>query len=394
MSPMTQRPLRVVVDARCLNVAHLRGMGKSLYELVRRTAADGTIEWHLFGDRPDQSVHNPPGAVNFTLFDLPGYRFHTWEQIGLPLRAWRLRGDKPHLLHAPATVMPWWQPMPTVVTIHDTIPWMQSDAAFPSGFYRDRLLPAAYARASAIVTISECSRRDIVARWPLLEPKIHTVPLGVDQRYLDASANPAPIVIGARAVTEPYLLYFGGGDPRKRLDWALDVWRAVAPTGVSLIVCGLEPSSHDRVRQSVQHELVDRLFLAPFVHEAALPRLYQRAAAVLYPTLYEGFGLPAIEAQAVGTPVIFGDIGSLSELKGPAAHVVPLHDKAAWVTTVAALLQARRECPHPHEAARQWARQFSWDLYVERMLAVYRTVSRTGPYPVRLPKRTLDRVAP
>src|SRR6185503_10655642 len=184
---MTGRPLHVAVDARCLNSAHLRGMGKSLFELVRRTSASGALRWHLFADRPDLPFHVPSPAADVSVFETRGYRFHTWEQIAFPLKAWRVRPD---VLHAPATFAPWWQPVPTAVTIHDTIPWMEGDSARPADFYRDRVLPGAYARAKAIVTISECSRRDIVSRWPHLEPKMHIVPPGVDERYLDATVRP------------------------------------------------------------------------------------------------------------------------------------------------------------------------------------------------------------
>jgi len=391
---MTERPLRVAVDARCLNTQHLRGMGKSLFELVRRTSAAGAVEWHLFGDRPDLPVHSPSPSVPFSLFETPGYRFRAWEQFGLPFKIWRMGRPDVDMLHAPGTVMPWWQPVPTAVTIHDTIPWTRTNPARTKGVYWDHLLPDAYRRARAIITISECSRRDIIALWPHLEPRMHVVPPGVDERYLSAAMGSGATIIGGQAVTEPYLLYFGGSDPRKRLDWALDVWRGVASTGVSLIVCGLEPAVHDGVHQSIPQNLLDRLFLAPFVDESSMPQLYMRAAAVLYPSLYEGFGLPVIESHAVGTPVLFSDVGSLSELKGPAAHVLPVDDMRAWVTAASAIVKARRDGSHPNDAARLWARQFSWDVYTQRTLAVYRAICQPGRKESRIPKRTLRGVAP
>jgi glycosyltransferase involved in cell wall biosynthesis len=387
---MVDRPLRVAVDARCLNTSHVRGMGKSLFELVRRTSAAGTVRWHLFGDRPDRPVLSPAPGTEFSAFDMPGYRFHLWEQLGFPLKARRVHAD---VVHAPATVMPWWQPAPTVVTIHDVIPWTGRDPALGEGFYRDRLLPAAYARASAVLTISETSRRDIASQWPRLEPKMHVVPPGVDERYLCSAASAAPIVVNNRTIDGPYLLYFGGGDPRKRLEWALNVWRNVTPQNVSLLVCGLETSSHDRVRQSVPPELRERLIIAPFVPEAAMPQLYMRAAAVLYPTLYEGFGLPAVEAQAVGTPVLFSDVGSLSELKGPAAHVLPVEDMGAWIAMASALVRERGDAPRPNDAARFWARQFSWDVYAQRTVAVYRAVAARGRKAAHESTPSLDRLA-
>jgi glycosyltransferase involved in cell wall biosynthesis len=246
------------------------------------------------------------------------------------------------------------------------------------GFYRDRVLPAAYHRAGAIITVSNTSRRDILARWPALQTKLHVISPGVDNRYLEAEADARPITIGDRVVSEPYLLYVGGADPRKRLMWALQSWWAGAASHASMVVCGLESSAHAQVRHSVPRELQERLFLAPFVSEDEMPRLYMRAAAVLYPSLYEGFGMPVVEAQAVGTRVLFSDVGSLSELKGPGAVVLPVDDLEAWVRAVQLLVDAR-STSGPDRIARAWAGQYSWDAYTDRTLKVYHSLAARAP---------------
>ena len=373
---MRERRLRIALDARCLNAEHLRGIGKSLFELIRRTTANGAIEWHLLADRPDRPMHVPERGCDVRVFETPGYRFHAWEQWSLPRKARELDVD---ILHAPATAMPWWQPVPTVVTIPDTIPWRADNPAWSASFYRDRLLPSAYHRASAIVTISECSRRDILARWPWLQPKLHVVSLGVDERYFELQPDRRPIEIGGRFIKEPYLLYLGGADPRKRLMWALQTWWGGASSDVSLVVCGLEPDAHNRIRSAVPRSAQDRLILAPFVSEEDMPRLYMRASAVLYPSLYEGFGLPVIEAQAVGTPGPFSDVGSLAELKGPGAVVLPVDDLTAWVRAVNNILGSRSRDRRPDRITRAWARQYSWDAYADRTLAVYDAVGLKRP---------------
>jgi glycosyltransferase involved in cell wall biosynthesis len=366
---MRDRPFRVAVDARSLNTEHLRGIGKSVFELIKRTTASGAVDWHLLADRPDRPMQVAnPDACQVSVFETRGDRYHAWEQLSLPRRAQQLGVD---LLHAPGTSLPWWQPVPTVVTIHDTIPWQQQDPAWPPGFYRDRLLPAAYHRAAAVTTVSECSRRDILARWPHLQQKLHVISPGVDESYLEAVPDRRPIELGDRFLTSPYLLYIGGSDPRKRLMWALQAWWGAADSGAALVVCGVERSAHDNIRRMVPRALQDRLILAPFVTEQEMPRLYMHAAAVLYPTLYEGFGLPVIEAQAVGTPVLFSDVGSLAELQGPGAVVLPVDDLSAWVRTIANILHARPTMHGPNQVARAWARQYSWEAYTERTLAVF-----------------------
>ncbi len=371
---MSERPLRVAVDARCLNVEHLRGIGKSLYEFITRTSASGAVEWHLFGERPDQPMHVPSQACHVSVFETRGRRFAAWEQYSLPAAAARLKVD---LLHSPATTAPWWQPVPTVVTVHDATR-LQDDPHWRPGFYRDRVLPAAYHRASAVMTVSNTSRRDLLARWPALKQKLHVVSPGVDERYLDAMPDQQPVVIGEQEVSEPYLLYLGGSDPRQRLMWALQAWWT-GGARASMVVCGLEPSAHAQIMATVPRHLQDQLILAPFVSEQDMPRLYMRAAAVLYPSLHDGFGMPVIEAQAVGTRVLFSDVGSLAELKGPGSVVLPVDDLQAWVRTIDLQLQSRSSSDGPDRIARAWARQYSWDASTDRTLAIYNSVISRQP---------------
>jgi glycosyltransferase involved in cell wall biosynthesis len=121
-------------------------------------------------------------------------------------------------------------------------------------------------------------------------------------------------------------------------------------------------------------EFQERLILAPYLDERDLPRLFMRAAAVLYPSLAYGFGLPVIEAQAVGTLVLFSDVGGLQELKGPGAVVLPVDDLPAWVRATEMIVKSSSGGRPPDRIARAWATQYSWDSYVTRTLAVYDSV--------------------
>lgn len=363
-------PAHVVIDARVLNTEHLRGMGKCLWHLVSQTPS-ASFRLTLLADRPDLPFHSPPtDALQVEQFELRGYRFRSWEQLALPARARRVHGD---LLHCPAGSLPWWQPVPTVVTLHDAMPWMLDEPGWPAGFYRDSLTPAALRRSAAIITVSDSSRRDIISLWPKLAEKIHVIPNGVGEEYLAVNAGCDPAIPRRYGLQNPYVLYFGGSIPRKRLDWALKVFELL-PDDVTLGVCGIEQGAQPSFAAMVSEKAKRRLMFLPFVPEADLPSLYRHAGAVIYPTSYEGFGLPALEAQAVGTPVVFSSVNGLAELIGPGALVVPLEDARAWRDAITSAVDKRRNNDVPDEAARTWARQFSWQCYVARTLAVWQQV--------------------
>lgn len=368
-----RQQLTVGVAARCLNTAHVRGMGRYVYDMIDNARGVPGLEWVLFGDDARYPMSAPPGMQGYAdIFPFRGDRFQLWEQLGLPQRAHKRGID---LLHCTEGSLPWWQPVPTVVTLHDTLAWTEHDGSAWARFYWDHLMPRALARCAAIITISECSRRDILARWPALEPKLSVIPHGINAAYLDAQAQPPRSDLQLQLGDRPYLVYLGGPLPRKRFDWALKVLQAMNMPELQLVACGMGAAARPAAQAMVPAELRDRVSFAPFLADEHLLALYRGATAVLYPTLYEGFGFPAIEAQASGTPAIFSALGSLAELVGPMADIVPPEDLGAWVAAVRRALALGPERPIRAEAARAWATRFSWARSSQDHLRVYERAS-------------------
>lgn len=364
--------LKVALDARPLNADHLRGMGRYVREIVEHLGTIRAVDWKLFADAPHLPMQlAEPERWPTRRIDIPGYRFASWEQMLLPLASLACRAD---VLHCTATSAPLWQPIPTVVTIHDTLPWIEQGAS--RGPYRKTILPWAYRRAKAIITISEHSRRDIIALWPWLAPKVHVIHHGIEDAFTSVRPGSDCSAFVTYGIRFPYILYVGGESPRKRFQWALELWKSLGDASLSLVAAGIPVNFHPRFREMVPLELRSSLVFLPFVPDEFMPHLYQAATAVLYPTLYEGFGFPALEAQATGTPVIFGDVSSLRELAGPLATMLPPHDFGAWSTALARLVRERIDRPEPVEEARTWAKRFSWQASAERHLEVYRWAIR------------------
>ena len=362
----------VVLDGRTLNRPHVRGIGRYALQLLRRT--DGDLRWLVLGDSPEFPLHVPACQhVQSSVFETRGYRFHAWEQLGVPLRTRRAAAD---VLFFPGTTASFWQPVPTVITVQDVIPWLNAGEELGAGLYRDRVLPHAFRRAAAIITPSRHSAGDLARLWPQLKDKISVIPHGVEDTFLTITAGTLPPSLREMGVAQPYLMYLGGEIPRKRLTWALDVWMDVGDPTVKLVVCGLPPAFQSDVRGRVPPEWRESLCFASFIPEQDMPALYANAVAVLYPTTYEGFGFPAIEAQACGSPVLFSASGSLCELVGPGAHVLAPDDAVGWRETCRTLLAQRRAVIRQHTEARRWAGQFSWAASARRHVELFQAVAR------------------
>lgn len=364
--------MRIGLVARCLNTAHVRGMGKYVMELLRQSGDD--IDWHLFADDPRYPLLHPDGP-RFTpdIFEFRGDRFRLWEQLGLPLRARRMPLT---LLHCTEGALPLWQPLPTIVTLHDTLAFEERPDTAGQRLYWDHVIPAALNRAAHVITISECSRRDILARWPALEPRLTVIHHGIEAAYFEPPTAPVPAKLQQALAGARYAVYLGGPMKRKRFDWAVQVLAAQPDATLKLVACGFGADAREAARRALPPELQGRVLFAEFLSDAELLALYRGAVAVLYPTLYEGFGFPAVEAQAAGTPVIFSPLGSLTELVGPLTTLVPADDLAAWAAALheAATLGTDARADKAARAS-AWAQGFRWAESYRRHLAVYEQVA-------------------
>jgi glycosyltransferase involved in cell wall biosynthesis len=363
--------LRVGIVAQTLNVQHLRGTGRYVQELLRNTAPEDDVRWTAYAQDPAKPFRVPSPLLGDTdVFDYPGDRFHLWEQVGLPRRLGRSDNV---LLHCAENTVPVWQPVPTIVTIHDTVLWEEERPDRLDHFYYHQVQSMAYSRCAAVITISENSRRDIAARWPVLTDRITVIPHGIADEFFEESSVPLPALLQTALGNAPYLLFLGGPQPRKRFAWALELLAQCGREDLHLIGCGFGAGTAPtgQVPAALRH----RVHFAPFVEDSELVTLYRGALAAIYPTLYEGFGFPAVEAQAAGTPILLSPVSSLGDLVGPLTWPVEAQDFPAWLAALQEILALPAEARERLAAEGiEWARQFSWRKSVERHFAVYREV--------------------
>jgi glycosyltransferase involved in cell wall biosynthesis len=367
--------LHVAMVARTLNVNHLRGTGRYVQELLRNTRPADHLQWTAYGHDPALPFRVPePLLGRAEVFDFRGDRFHLWEQLGVPLR---VRASGAQLLHCAENTAPVWQPLPTLVTIHDAVPWAEETHGLNHHYLHD-VQRMAFRRLAGVITISESSKRDILARWPFLADRLTVIPHGIADEFFSDTQVPLPPVLQQALGTSPYLLYLGGAQARKRFEWALELLARSGRSDLHLVGCGFGAGTEPLAR--VPEALRGRVHFAPFLEDSELVTLYRGAQAAIYPTLYEGFGFPAVEAQAAGTPVLFSPVSSLVDLVGPLAWTNAPQDFDAWlaalqeVLTLSAAARAERAAQ-----AAAWARRFSWRSSVEKHFEIYREVlARSG----------------
>ncbi len=306
---------------------------------------------------------------------------YSLREIGtMSWRIWRSRLD---LYHATHYVLPAVVPCPTVVTIHDIIHllypgFLPSRAA---SFYAQGMFRHSVARADRIVAVSNNTRNDVLDYFNVDEDKIRVVYNGVEDRF----RRPLPEdelrdALDDAGVHRPYLLFVGNPKPHKNLDRVIQAYaraRSQAGFDAPLVCVGARPGSDFKLeRRARQLGIADHIRLLGHVDGEVLPALYQGASLLLYPTLYEGFGLPVVEAMASGVPVITSNTSSLKEIaQGYAELVNPLE--------VQEIARAIERCMGNRDHARQLAdragersARFRWEEAAESTLGIYREVLR------------------
>jgi glycosyltransferase involved in cell wall biosynthesis len=283
-------------------------------------------------------------------------------------------GACPHLLG----------PGARVTTVHDLIPYryQETSTALDRIIYH-RWLPHAVGRLDAIVTVSEQTRLDLHQLLSVPMNKITVIPLAAGRRFRplpEAAIRPA---LARQAIDGPYILYVGALTPRKNVGRLLLAYARLRPwvDRWRLVITGGRPAVGGPLLQTVR-----RLALGPqvqftgFVTEADLPALYNGADLVVFPSLYEGFGLPVLEAMACGTPVVTSNTSSLPEVAAGAALLVDPTGIDAIAAAMRQILEDHDLAAHLRARGLARAAEFSWERTARETIQVYeRVLDRTPP---------------
>jgi glycosyltransferase involved in cell wall biosynthesis len=285
----------------------------------------------------------------------------------------------PDLLFVPSHVLPVARPRRAVATVHDLgyLHWPRAHSR--SRWWYLHLSTQFNARVSRLVIAdSAATRDDLVHAYRIPEDKIRIVHLGCSPRFRPISADAECDIRARYGLSEPYLLAVGTLQPRKNLARLFDAFtlaRSSLPAGYRLVVVGAPGYAATEVGRRAE-QLGDSVRFLGYVPEADLPALLGAATALAFPSLYEGFGLPAVEAMACGTPVIVSNTSSLPEVVGDAGRLVDptgVDDIARGLVEVASD-PALREAMRGRGLAR--AKEFTWRRCASSALRVLEEASR------------------
>ena len=286
-----------------------------------------------------------------------------------------------HVIHVPYWASPAFAPCPVVVTVHDLIP-----ALLPAyrGGLRGRLytslVSASARRATAVLTDSEASRQDIIRHLGIPAERVRAVPLAADQQYSPARAQESADQVRAKYGLPPrYLLYLGGFDVRKNVAGILQAFARLNAEDVQLVVAGKLPAQDtasfpDPRRVARDLGILGRVVFTGWVDELDKPALYGQALAFVFPSKYEGFGLPPLEALACGTPVITSDRSSLPKAVGNGGLCVDPNDADALAQAMHRLCTDATLRASLSAAGLRHAERFDWDQVAKATLEAYRQI--------------------
>jgi len=304
--------------------------------------------------------------------DRPAVRI-AWEQLVGP---WATRDCT--VIHGPVNVLPLALARPGVVTVHD-LAFVYFPEHYPAAkrWYLRLLTGLSVRRARRVIAVSETTRRDVVRTYGIAPERISTIPNGIDADWRRVDDVELERWRRQQGLPERFLLFVGTVQPRKNLTTLLEAFARLGPEFPwPLFVVGAAGWLDSPIYRRVEDlGLARRVRFTGYVPPEELRYWYSAATIFIYPSLYEGFGLPLLEAMACETPVITSNCSALPEVAGDAAVLVEPTDPLAIAAAIQSLVMDEERRRMLAQAGRERARQFTWERTARETAAVYRALS-------------------
>ena len=322
-----------------------------------------TLQWGRATKLPGTTVTAP-----VTPFDIR-------QQWLIPLILKRLRAGGTALYHSPYYVMPYRTGLPTLLTFYDVIPLKFPQSVPTRARFLFRLAASLALRAADhVAAISDATRTDLVSSLSVPASKVSVTPLAAGPEYRPKPASEVGRVRQKYHLPDQFLLYLGINKPHKNLPALIDAYAQMSSRHAPrLVIAGAWDHRYPQARErAARHNLDDAVhFLGP-VDERDLPALYSAATLFVFPSLYEGFGLPVLEAMACGTPVACSNTASLAEVSNEAALLFDPHSVTAIRDAMVELIEDHSHRARLSEQGLARAGRYSWQATAAATLHCYR----------------------
>jgi len=361
--------VRIGIDAGYLLPPHKSGVEMYTLNLVRallRLEERPRLYLYGAGPRPGPDTEGLWTAAARTRLSS---RTRLWLRLRMPAL---MALDRVAVAHFPGGILPRVLPAPAVVTFYDLAALRYPGLYDPRELsYYDSLVPQAAHRASAVIAISERTKADAVTAFGLDQDKVIVTPLGVDPGF-------RPVPDAARSVRDKYgvgpgyiLGSVGSGHPRKNLKAVVAAFELMPEAGVQLVIVGSVQRDQEARALIEASPRRERIHVLGYIPETDLPAIYSAAGALCFPSLFEGFGLPVLEAMACGTPVVCSDAGALGEVAGDAAMVVEAENRPRIADALECVLTDERVRSDLTQRGLARAGQYTWDRTARLTLGAY-----------------------
>ncbi|MBI2411296.1 MAG: glycosyltransferase family 4 protein [Candidatus Kerfeldbacteria bacterium] len=376
--------MRIGIDARFYGGEQSKGLGRYTQKLIEHLAAyDHTNEYVVFLQQDGFNAWNIPNN-NFTPVLAP-YRWYTFrEQLLMPLKIRAANVDLMHFPHFNVPLLYGWL-RPFIVTVHDLIilhfPTERATTLGPLLYTIKHLagklvMRHAVKQARHILTVSEFSKQDIMSYYHLPAEKIQVTYEAAEPVSAHLTAAEITKVLEKYDISKPYLLYVGNVYPHKNLEVVIDLLAELKKRGTPplwhIVLVGREDYFYKRLKAEARAKNIDEyIVFTDFVPDDELPALYTNAQAYIFPSHYEGFGLPALEAMSYGTPVLAARSSCLPEILGDAALYFDPNDISGIINAVERIMNDEHLRAHLIQASTTQLRQYSWKTMMQRTWQIY-----------------------